>query len=263
MNVTVFTPQASFSPEAGTMFLFARYLKNLGFIPSVLNNNGMFSILETDVDKTWRQSVVPWMACIGEQRRLANWAGTESEDLSKYLFPIEVRETRRWIEKQKTERLLQLEVKGIKLFELAKDSFAARFGIILPDLRNKNHEIMVRRLLLSVSRMLIASRRYLNHNSPGFSLVAGGEDFISKTFIAEAERQNSKYALFTWQSSSRAIRVKHPDRDESILCEFVVEDVATLRPEANTWPSQVHEEMQGLADFFDISQNQLQLPIAR
>ena len=263
MNVSIFAPQASFSPEAGTLFLFSRYLKDIAYTPSVICNNGMFSILETDVDKTWRQSVVPWMACVGEQKRLAEWAGSEISDLSQYLFPTEVRETKRWIEKQRSERLLKLDVKGVNLFELAKESFAARFGIVIPDIRNISHETMVRRLILSVSRTLIASRRFYSHNSPALTLIAGGQDFISRSFVAEASKQKANYALFSWEPSARAIKVTNPKTNDSMLCEFIVEDVATLRPEPNTWPAKVHEEMHALAEFFDISEHQLELPMAR
>ncbi|MCB0317140.1 MAG: hypothetical protein KDD56_00180 [Bdellovibrionales bacterium] len=263
MKISIFAPQASYSPEAGTLFLFSRYLRDIGYLPKLVTNNGIFSILETDVDKTWKQSVVPCLACLGEQKRLAEWADSEIDELSKYLFPTEVRETKRWIEKQKAERLLQLEVKGLNLFELAKESFTSRFGMIIPDMNNISHETMVRRLLLSVSRMLIASRRYFNHNSPKLTFIAGGQDFISRSFAVEAVKHQVNPAVFSWEPSARAVRITNCKTNESVLCEFIVEDVAMLRPEPKTWPEEVHAEMQTLANFFDISQYQLELPMAR
>lgn len=263
MKISVFVPFGSQSQESGLMYLLANFLK-VSFPEVVqLRCNGVFSMCDRDADTSWVRGMQSCFSCMSDQRALSAWSGVPVQDLSSFLLPDDVTESKRWVLSLKDHELIRAEYKGSAVFDVARESFVNRFGTQTPDLANKQHEQYLRRLLLSAVRMSIAAQRYHTKFAPDMSLVAGGRDYLTRAFVNQGRALRRDVSTFRWDINQRAIQISHP-RDKKILaCELVPEGIRGMRSDTRTWPSELSTIMTEIAHFLGLESDQLALPIAQ
>ncbi|MCO6432299.1 MAG: hypothetical protein J5J00_15705 [Deltaproteobacteria bacterium] len=262
MKIALHAPFGSLNLEGGLMYLIANYLRGSGHEVAQLRCNGTFSLCDRDGETSWKRSLDSCLKCSSEQRSLASWGEIAVKDLSSFLTPGEIVDSRRWLLSTPREQLESLSLRGISLYNLCRGSFAARFGTETPDLNNRKHEPMTRRMLLSAARMCLATRRFLNHFSPEVLLVAGGRDYITRSLLVQAEMQKREYVLFSMDSSQRSINIHHPREDKTLACHLLLTDVTMMRADIKTWPPEVVSEIESVLGFLHIFQAQMSLPLA-
>jgi len=195
--------------------------------------------------------------------QIGKWANLSFLRLSSFLGPQDIYESKRWIVALRDEELKQVEFKGLNIFELCSGTLAARFGSSQIDIKNRNHCQFLRRMLLAALRMCIATRKFNDQYMPQFSIVAETDDFMSKSFFAHSRAQNKMVVPFRWDISARAVRVTHPLSGQYFNCNFVLDEVTSMRADVKTWPSELINVVRDLLAFLDISETQLSLPLAR
>ncbi len=262
MKIAVFTPFGSFSRETGIIYLLANYLNDI--YPEVvqLRCNGVLSLCERDSDRGWRRAPHSCLLCGSDQAKLAAWAGVKSTCLSRYLLPRDIDETRRWVLGLDDQALTTARFREVPLFSLCSASFQSRFGVETPDLRNKNHNRVLRRLLLSTARTLLCVERFNKKFVPDVSLVPGGSDYLSAVFMHRAGAQGS-CAIFKWDLHSRQTTILNSRTSEVYSCELLIDNVAGMRGDPGTWPPELIQMISQILSFLGLSDTQLALPIAR
>jgi hypothetical protein len=261
MKIPILVPFGSHSQEAGLIYLVANFLK--ATYPEVvqLRCNGMFSICDRDVDSSWMRSVSSCFNCIADQKALSDWSGLPVQDFSGFLSPDDVRDTKQWAATLSPEDFATAEYRGLRVFELCRDTFINRFGSAELDPRNKNHEQFVRKLFASAIRACLAAERYHQSYAPDICLVSSGRDYITRSFVAAAGSVKRGVAVFRWDVANRAIHITHPKSDKTLACELVPEGVLAMRSDHKTWPGELISIVQGILSFLDLSSGQLKLPM--
>jgi len=262
MKIAVFTPFGSLSRESGIIYLLANYLQRIYPETLQLRCNGVFSICDRDGERSWKRSADSCLSCACDQEKLAAWSGIRSTCLSRYLAPREVDETRRWVLAGEDEKLQVLRFRENALYPFCLASFKSRFGVE-PDCRNKNHLHFLRRLMLSSARFMVACERFNKKFLPDLSLVPGGDDYLSALFVQKTKSQGGSPAVFRWDLHSRTITITNPRTSDLYSCDLFLENVTTLRPDAETWPRELLKMISDIVIFLGMSDTQLALPMAR
>ena len=263
MRTAIFVPFGSLSQEAGVISLVANYMKTT--FPEVvqLACNGVFSLCDRDSENNWSRDIHSCARCMADQSRLAGWAALDSLRLSSFLSPEDISESKRWVLSLSAVELMEAEFKGARLFDLCSGTLESRFTSAQIDPKNKNHEQFLRRVMLATLRMCIATRKFNNRFMPELTLVAGSDDFLARSFAAHSKLQGRLAAVFKWEVSTRAVRVMHPRTESSYSCDFVLQDVTSMRAEPKTWPLELLQVVRELMFFLGVPQDQLSLPLAR
>jgi hypothetical protein len=263
MKTVIFTPYGSLSKESGLIHLVANYVGTVIGGVSALRCNGIFSLCDRDEETSWTRNLESCAICMTNQAQYANWAAAEILDLSLYLNSDEIVATKRWMHNLSTQSLLSACFKEVNLYQLSKESLSLRLGVAGPDLANKKHEQITRRVLLSAARMCLATARFNNKYAPDLVLVANGQDFISKAFIVQSQNQKRDIATFSVDINERCIKIRHPKTGKLFTCELLITDISNMRSDSRTWPKEILVMLDDVLNFLDISQSQIPLPLAR
>ncbi|NMC63576.1 MAG: hypothetical protein GYA55_10475 [SAR324 cluster bacterium] len=252
MSIILFAPFSSSSAEAGLMYLVGNYLRYLRQDVFQLRCNGIFPVCERDSEHEWKRNIRSCPACIAEQRMLARWGSLESKDLSSFLQPDEIQDTWRTILNVPKEELMEFRYRGVPLFELARGSFRDYFGVDHPVLKSEEQIKDLRQLLLSTWRMAIAVRRLNNRMTPRTALVTGGQDYMSRTYVAHSVGQGIDVVVFQWSASDRAVNLINLRDNRCYSCEFIIEDLRMMRNNPESWSDEPLEQIHSILDFIGI-----------
>ncbi len=263
MKTALLVPFGSLSEEAGLMHVLLQYMSNLCSSKQSLQCNGLFSLCDRDSLENWRRGLLSCARCIQDQSLLANCSQAQTVQLSSFLKPEEVRVTSRWMQRLADQDLTRAVYASHNIFDLCRGSFARRFDTLEPDLKHKHHLGFMRRLMLSATRALHVSKNYLQAQKPDLCLVAGGQDFISQSFCLEAKKKGVRLVRFSWDAGGRHVRVLHPESGAAYSCAFSLEDLSQIRGEVESWPAELVEILEEILLFLDLTELQLQLPIAQ
>jgi len=263
MKLVTVTPFGGMSQEGGIISLLSIYLGQLGFDVTQFSCNGAFSSCDRDSSRTWQRRMQSCTDCMAEQQSLASWSGQKREVLSAYLSPQDIVATRRWMLGRTDQQVFHSRYEDFEVRELTPGTFSKRFGFMLPDETNKQHVEFLRKIALSSVRAGLASRSFLVKRRPDVAFVAGAEDFISRAFEVAANKSSIDLVRFRWESGSRYIKIFRPGNSSVYPCEILLDSVASLGPDMNSWPAEVLQMIDEILDFLGLSQFQLQLPIAQ
>lgn len=263
MKTVIFSPFGAASEETGLLGLLGNYLKNI--IPEicVLRCNGVFSLCDRDSENSWRRGIHGCFVCMQEQGRLAAWAGLRQEDLSLYLTPQQITESKRWALSLAADEMEEAVFGQIKPYSLCRASLRNYFGNLEPDLSNANHLHIVRRMMISAVRMCQAADCFISAAKPTLALVAGGEDFISGALAERSRVKGVDVAEFRWDLPNRSVKIFHPRLQKEFSCPLVFEDITSMRSDSRTWPWELVRIVEDILVFLDLTSSQLVLPIAR
>lgn len=254
MSIILFAPFASLNPEAGLLYLFANYLRSQRHDISQLRCNGIFPRCDRDSENLWKRNLRSCVECIGDQRGFAKWSGIDSRELSSFILPEEIEETSRGIRDVPGNNLMAFRFKGVPLFDLCKGSVRALFGTDLPQLMDSQQVEETRALLLSTLRMSVAVRRLNNTIVPKVALVIGGQDYLTRTFVAQSMSQGVEVCVFQWNLSERVVDVIHLKDNRVLPCELVIDNVKTMRNNPDSWAPELVQHLQQIIDFIPITQ---------
>ena len=254
MNVVMFVPFGNLNQEAGVMSMLARQTAIVLSSVTQLRCNGIFAVCDRDVESSWNRDLHACARCLGEQAALGSWAEAGILDLSGFISAEEILETRRWILGLNDDELVSARYRELNVFELCRSTFSSRFGSAEIQAGNRNHQQFARRIMLAATRMCAATRRFNNRFMPDLTLVAGGDDFISRSFIQQSRQQKKAVAVFRWEAAARAIKVFHPRSSEVFSCEFILQDITSMRSDVSTWPAELLQVTSDLMSFLSIPQ---------
>lgn len=275
MGIIAFSPYGLASEESGLVALVSSYLNQGPYTVSYLRCNGIFSLCDRDGDYGWRRGIRSCFGCTHEQSSIADWAGLPKDDLSAFLTPDHVQESKRWALGLTPETMRAADFHGLPVFEFCRESFRYRFGTDSPDLNERQQEEIVRRVMVSAARSILAIDKYLLHRSPEACLVAGGHDFMTRCFVERVRSRKIDLSIFRWDLATRSVKVVGPRRAREIAhtaetadaqefeCPLVFDDVTSLRSDARTWPRELTKVLDDLLVFLDLSKSQIELPLAQ
>ena len=263
MTVLVHAPYGLSHKESSLIYLFANYLKTINLDIAQITCNGAFSLCDKDEETGWRRTIRSCLGCAHNQKGLAGWSSIQDSDLSKYINADEVTFTRRVINEMSVEQLKKMTYGGVLVYDLCIESFRLRTNNINPDFNNKKHEQLFRRYMLSAVRMCISVKKLLNVLRPDMSLIASGNDFITRSYVEQSKRMNIKAVLFKMDLHERCIKVINTQNGEIFTCPLLVNDVTTMRADVNTWPKELINMMHDISSFLDVSDSQISLPLAQ
>lgn len=258
MEIGVFAPYGALTQETGLVVLLANYLKRMAYQVEAAHCNGMFTFCDRDAEQHWQRSIERCFECQHEQKELSRWAGVDLVPLGSHLSPSEVEATRRWAIGVPTESLLSAEWEGVNLASLSLGTFQNRFGVEVPDLQNKSHEQILRRLILSSLRAWLASRRFLEKAQPKRLLVAGEKDFLSRSMIAAAAERRIPLGRFSWDINQRTVVIRTSESDRPLTCGLVLHDLISMRSDAVTWSPDLIRILDSILEFLHLEPRTLQ-----
>ena len=263
MNVCLFVPFGSSSPESGMVYLIGKYLLSLGHQIQVLRCDGAFSLCDRDAEDTWRRNVTSCFSCMREQQQFAQWGEFGLTELASFLKPPDIEMSWRWVVERSTERLLEETFEGQRLFQTVQQSFINRFSANQPDIKNKQHDAYLRRLVLAAARMHLAARRFVTSALPNIAAVAGARDFLSIALLSELKNAQRDGIIFQMHVAERSIQVIHPGKQQALSCDLLVEDVTRLRSDVRTWSRELILMLDSVLEFLDIDPVPVAFSIAR
>lgn len=263
MNIISFVPYGLQSREAGLIAMIANYLRTQDLPVTQLRCNGVVPTCDRDGRDGWQRSVTSCLNCISDQSKLGRWAEQSMEDLSPYLTPADVDETKRWMLGLGKLELLTAQYQGVSLARICRSSLEARFETDRPDIMNRANEMIVRRILLSSARVLKAVRRYIHTSRPDYALIASGEDYITAAASYAFREKKVKVSLFAWNKHSNDIAIESPVSGKVATYPLVFENVTQLRKDIRTWPVELSRMLEEILAFIDLAPVQISLPLAR
>jgi hypothetical protein len=263
MTVLLHAPYALTHKESSMIYLLANYLRTINIDVSQITCNGVFSLCDKDEETGWKRQIDSCMGCSHSQKSLAEWSSIPDAELSKYLQPEEIILTRRVVNELSVSQLKSMSFGGIPIYDVCLESFRLRSGALAPDFNNKKHEQVFRRLMLSAVRMCAAVKRALNTIRPDMSLVASGQDFITRSFTEQSKLLKSRIFVFKMDLHERCIKVIDVLNDKVFTCPLLLNDVTSMRPDVNTWPQELKNMMLEISEFLDVSESQISLPLAQ
>ena len=264
MRAVVHLPFATMSEECGAVSLLARYLSGLRHQVHYLRCNGVFSLCDRDEHTHWQRGLENCFNCSREQQSIAEWSEGQVLDLSGFMEPRDITDTKEWLSAQSSENLCtarwshELTSEYVP-YELCRGSFSRRFGGGAPDLKNRLHEQVIRRLMLSAVRMSLASARVAENMNADLFIVAGGRDYISASLVAELSRRKKPLSRFEWKSSRRVVEVSQPQRDGTFDCGIVLPGMSAMRADYKTWPAELVGMVESMVRFLGIETQQIAL----
>ena len=89
------------------------------------------------------------------------------------------------------------------------------------------------------------------------ALIAGGNDFICRSFSEEAGVLNCTNIVFRWDINSRSVIVRHPKRDANFESDLLLEGVVNMRSEVKTWPREILKSVHALSTYLGLEDHQL------
>lgn len=263
MKIVVLTPFGSASQEVGLVYLLVNYLSQVHKDIVQLRCNGIFSLCARDCLTNWQRGFSACSECFVEQAKLAEWSCIEAIELSQFLSAEDATISKRWLANLTTSALERSRYKGIGIYQLCIESLAKRLGVDKPDLKNKMHEVIIRRLMLSALRMLLTTKRFNNAFRPDLCLVAGGDDVITRSFIEQSQHQKKDVIVFSWDMSGHSITITQLRTGRVYNCDLVLEGIAEVRKDFRSWPPEFLEIIDQVLAFLGIPASQLSLPLAR
>ncbi len=263
MSLYLCAPYGGSAPEAGLMYLLANYSKIFGIEAAQLRCNGVVPVCDFDESRNWKRTVTSCATCISSQRPFATWAGITSVDLSSYVIAERVIEGERSLQFLSQDELKNVEIGGLNLFDIAAQSVTLRMkgeGRVLTPVETTD---IVRQYVRAAHRAVYAARQFFAISKPTLLVVAGGDDLITKSFVAVAESMGRAVGVFSWDGGERAVRIRKTLSSEKVLCGLVVENVLRMRNDVKTWPREVSKTLDDILSFLGISTEQLTLPLAQ
>ncbi len=262
MSIVILSPYGLASEETGLLSILSAYLQQGPYQVSQLFCNGLFSLCDRDGDHGWRRGLRTCFGCIREQKSVADWSGVACEELSGFLSPEDIQESKSWALTLRDKNLESAEFKGVGVFDLCRGSFQYRYGSEVPDVNNVRQIETLRRLMVSSVRMLLASQAYLKQRRPASAFIAGGNDFITASFGSAASTAGCEVVPFRWDLTGRSVRISHPKSEKEYECPLVFEDVTSLRRDARTWPRELLRVLDEILLFLEVTKSQIELPLA-
>lgn len=263
MKIAILAPLGSSHQEVGVVALVANYLRSIYPEVSQLVCNGVFSVCDRDIESNWGRALDHCQRCISDQSSVGAWGNLQFLRLSSFISSNEIWDSKRWISSLEPKDMLQVNFRGLTLHDLCLGTLSSRFGVSEIDPANKQQSQFLQRLLLASLRMCIATRNFNNRFRPDLTLVAGGQDFISRSFLKQTQTDKRPAALFRWEVAARSIKVFSPYSQETYSCDFVLDDITSMRSDSSTWPSELTSALDKLLQFLDIPLGQQRLPLAR
>ena len=263
MKIALFAPYVTPAPETNLLYLVGRYLARYSDQVTQLHCNGAFSLCAKDRLTGHRRNALTCPRCRSEQKAFADWAEIIPLELSRYLSPDLVTETRRLVMEGPGEELAGTEWRGSSLFELARHEVFARLDGQPPSLQRPDHEQLVRQILLSSARSLAASSAFIAEWKPTLALVAGGEDVLSRGFVEAVLRADVTLVVFRSDPGQELVRAIHPGIGKVWSCELGLASALALPHNPEKWPAELFGAIEDLALTFGLVDAQMALPLAR
>lgn len=266
MRISFFAPFGKLAQESGLMHLLGTYIlsganQNSGHEVRHLVCNGAYGCCDRDGENGWKRKIGQCASCTHEQRVFADSVGFEEDWLGSFLSPDDFVETARAIDAIPNSELLGLGLAGQPFFPLAEHSLRQRLGTARIDIENLNHAKILRMHYLFVWQALLASKRFRAKVRPDLCLVAGGDEYLSRSLIAELRMAGVLVSTFKWRISERSVTVAHPTSGATFASEFVLTEKGAFRSDIQTWPADIIQIASELAKFLNINDSNRKIAI--
>lgn len=250
MKVAVFNPYGDSSPESALMYVLARAHRSSHLFEQ-LRCNGAFSTCERDAASGWRRAIGSCSTCTLEQRKRGEWGSCETKEISVWVQPLEIERIQSWVRSQPVAELVRAEFEGLPIASLLEGHLKLRFGDA-GTLDLVRHEALLRRLVRDGLVMVLAATRYLTTSSPDLVLVAGSRDFMGRALLFAARESRIRCALFQWRPETASTDVVDLEGGSVLCCNFKLGDLASLRTNLRSWPTELLQTVQSLTDFLSL-----------
>lgn len=261
-NIGIFTPYGPFGQESGLLYLLASHLAQQSHEIVQLRCNGVFATCERDSETNWRRDFSQCFQCIADQQHLQRWSGIRYLDLSQYVTPELVEQSRRVLNSLTSKQLGCAVYDGLDISALARPAFQRRLGNVEYDADNKRHEQVLRTLIGTTIRMYAAGNIYLEQVGPDYLLLPRSSDILTSTLASSALKYKTELVTFRWDVNARAVIIKREQSGKEMMSELVLDGVANMRADRSTWPPELIKVLDEIAGFLELQEPQLSLPIA-
>lgn len=267
MNITAFLPYGLSLSEGHTTAVLLRYLQTMGLNVTELQCNGAFSVCDRGSEWSWKRTLTSCLRCQSEQARMAAWIECGRFEISRYVEPEKVEQSRRYLAELDDKALMGAEWNEEQLFPFVRHSFQLRFGATTePNVSNRQHMGYLRRLMLAAISSIDAFNVFLNSKQPDLVLSAGGEGFLSQTFEHVLMKRGVRFVQVRLNLKDRCVdfvKNSKPGSSEIHSCPLLLENMLDVRREVNTWDNEVIRLLDELQGFLELEHVQLSFPMAQ
>lgn len=260
MRTAIFTPYGTRSEESGIIYLLANYMRETVGEVHQIRCNGAFPVCDRDEERGWRRDVDSCSLCAHEQLRLAQWAGMETRNLTKYITPPDVQRVKSWVTRISATEITTAELDGHPIHAYCAASIERR---VAGGCREEERIDVVKRYLFSSALTVTAVPRWQKELEPGILFVAGGEGYLSRSFLSSLDDRDLKTVLFRWLPAEHTIRISVSRSNQSADCPLLLEDVSAMRSNHKTWPGEILRLLDDVLELIGVSGSEMAMPMAR
>lgn len=262
MNIAVFTPYGSHSHESRAAYLFASYLRHEGSDVLQICCNGAFERCDRfrENELKGRREFGKCTSCIADQHFLASSVNIDSVDVSTYMTADMLKEAARLTSSAEAEELFNLEYRDIKVFDICRGSFEARFGKV--DGRYSTLQLESLRGLVKVSVAALAVAGAVAADTDAdFMIIPGGNDLLSRAFSIRAEACGRQVVLVKAEEKSSSLWAV-PLYGNSEGIEVPDNSTHFAGKNYNEWPEDLKKGFEEVCLTLEMIDPQLELPFS-
>jgi hypothetical protein len=186
---------------------------------------------------------------MSETTFFSQWSGALLEQLSKYIPSSDIERTKRWMTTLETADLEHAVFDGISPFDWCIELFQKRFQQRQFNPENKQHEVFMRRYMLSVIRTRLGVRRFLFSHKPETIFVIDTQEIFSRAVIESAQDIGLNLIKIKMNRDERSIQVECWESRETLMIDVLIQDFSQVRTDIEKWPEELKDQLRSLAVF--------------
>lgn len=252
MSIVLFAPYGSNNDEGWFLYLLATYLGGSRSGLMQLVCNGCFPVCMRDRAVNWKRSLASCASCAAEQRLFGGNALLDSYSLSQLIDSQEVIKAQRVVDGMSRENLLEANYEGLPLFLLALPTFQERFARDEPSFVNKQHEVMIRQLYISIITTYCAGQRLSEVDDLEMVLTAGPRDFMIDVLYAALREAMIPRLHIRYDEERRCILASREHEGSTFDFPFVVDAISLLYQTPSQWPVDIRNALERFVDLAEL-----------
>ncbi|MEY4669867.1 MAG: hypothetical protein RL518_2566 [Pseudomonadota bacterium] len=235
MKLAIFSPYGSFHRESGLMYLVANYLDKQGGDVVQVRCDGALPACGRDRKHQSGRTPFACLACMGEQKALAQWASIKGRDLSSYIVPDDALKSAQWISSIGKADLYRIEFRGVRLWDVCEKEFQTRWNIESLEKISSAQERDLRALYVSYVHTVVSTERFLTSWKPSLNFVVGSSDPLAQAYLSQVRRAEKDAAIFTYDAAEESIVVQSLRSGERYTTTLIIPEATELRADPRTW----------------------------
>lgn len=225
-----------------------------------LRCNGALLQCDRDATTSFHRRFESCLECMAQSADFATWTGASLFQVTAYLPAADVERSKRWLSTLEADELPEAHFDGVAPFAWCTELFNARFQQIPFQAHNKQHELFMRRHMLSVIRTRLSVRRFLFTHKPDLIFAVEAQEVFSRALAESAQDIGLNLITLSSRADGRRLELEQWHTSQRLTVDLLIQDYKQVRHDMDTWPEELREQLQSIAQFaqLDLPQRAVQ-----